>query len=61
MDARQRPDTLSLANRGKFMATGKKAASEASKELKSKGSTQAEKSVAASDLSQAKKKASKKK
>ena len=43
------------------MATGKKAASEASKELKSKGSTQAEKSVAASDLSQAKKKASKKK
>ncbi len=38
------------------MATGKKPASEASKDLKSKTAGKAEKSVAASDLSQAKKK-----
>ncbi|MGV9834274.1 hypothetical protein ACWDUL_08770 [Nocardia niigatensis] len=37
------------------VATGKKAASEASKQLASKKSTKAEKSVAASDLAQAKK------
>ena len=42
------------------MATGKKTASKASKELSDKGSTKAEKSVAASDLSQAKKKTKKK-
>jgi hypothetical protein len=35
------------------MTTGKKAASEAGKELKSKASTKPEKMVAASDLSQA--------
>ncbi len=38
------------------MTTGKKAASKASKELKSKTSTKDEKTVAGSDLSQAKKK-----
>lgn len=43
------------------MATGKKTASKASKVLSSKGSTKAEKSVAASDLSQAKKGGGKKK
>lgn len=43
------------------MATGKKPASEASKELKNKGSTKAEKTVAASDLAQAKGKSGKKK
>ena len=36
------------------MATGKKAASKASSELKSKGSSSSEKTVAASDLAQAK-------
>lgn len=36
------------------MATGKKTASKASKELSSSSSTKAEKSVAGSDLSQAK-------
>ena len=36
------------------MPTGKKAASDASKQLKSSASTKAEKSVAASDLAQAK-------
>ncbi|OBA63802.1 hypothetical protein A5780_00575 [Nocardia sp. 852002-20019_SCH5090214] len=40
---------------GPMMATGKKAASEAGKELGNKKSTKAEKSVAASDLAQAKK------
>ena len=43
------------------MATGKKPASEASKELKSKKASKAEKSVAASDLSQAKTKPAPKK
>lgn len=43
------------------MTTGKKAASLAGKELKSKGSLKAQKTVAASDLSQAKKTKSKKK
>jgi hypothetical protein len=38
------------------MATGKKAASKASKELSNKKSTKDEKTVAASDLAQAKKK-----
>lgn len=38
------------------MTTGKKAASIASKELRSTSSTKAEKSVAGSDLAQAKKK-----
>ncbi|MDR3425673.1 MAG: hypothetical protein P4M13_11485 [Alphaproteobacteria bacterium] len=41
------------------MTTGKKAASKASKELKDKKSAKDEKTVAASDLSQAKKKAKK--
>jgi len=35
------------------MVTGKKAASDASKELRRKGATKAEKKVAASDLAQA--------
>lgn len=39
---------------GPIVATGKKAASEAGKELGNKKATKAEKSVAASDLSQAK-------
>lgn len=43
------------------MVTGKKDASAASKQLKSKKSTPAQKSVAGSDLSQAKKAAPKKK
>jgi hypothetical protein len=43
------------------MATGKKAASTASKELKSSSSSKSEKTVAGSDLSQAKKSAGKKK
>ncbi len=43
------------------MATGKKAASDASKILRSKTSTKKEKEVAASDLAQAKSKAGKKK
>lgn len=42
------------------MATGKKAASTASKELKSPSSTKGEKTVAGSDLAQAKKGGSKK-
>lgn len=42
------------------MATGKKPASKAGKELRSGKSTKDEKTVAASDLSQAKKKPSKK-
>lgn len=43
------------------MATGKKAASDASKILRSKTSTKKEKEVAASDLAQAKGKGSRKK
>lgn len=43
------------------MATGKKPASKASKELKSSKSTSSEKTVAASDLAQAKPKVTKKK
>lgn len=43
------------------MTTGKKTASTASKELSSKSSSKGEKSVAASDLSQAKKKPTSKK
>jgi hypothetical protein len=38
------------------MATGKKAASKAGKQLRSKKSTKAERSVAASDMAQAKRK-----
>ena len=41
------------------MATSKKVASKAAKELASKKSTKAEKSVAASDLAQTKRKAAK--
>ena len=43
------------------MTTGKKPASQASKELSSKSTSKAEKTVAGSDLSQAKKGGSKKK
>ena len=43
------------------MVTGKKPASKASKELKSKKSSKSEKTVAGSDLAQAKKKRSTKK
>jgi hypothetical protein len=43
------------------VTTGKKPASKASKELKSSKSTPSEKTVAASDLAQAKSKATKKK
>ena len=46
---------------GVRMATGKKAAAKAGKQLGSKTSTKAEKSVAASDLAQAKKSGKKKK
>jgi hypothetical protein len=42
------------------MPTGKKPASQAGKELKRKSSTKAEKSVAASDLAQTRKKPKKK-
>jgi hypothetical protein len=42
------------------MVTGKKAASKASKELRSKNSSKSEKTVAGSDLAQAKKSTKKK-
>lgn len=43
------------------MVTGKKPASKASKELKSKRSSKSEKTVAGSDLAQARKRSTKKK
>jgi hypothetical protein len=52
---RVRGDSKFLARKGRsILATGKKDASLAAKQLGSKKSTQAQKSVAGSDLSQAK-------